>query len=84
MISIKQTTKSYDMVCYKNCFAICTYAPFSSKDGKCAIFFKGAKVYVGLGRESVSNSSKEAEMRAIIFAISKAKEFQLDQLCILF
>lgn len=40
-------------------------------------------VYAGSNRGAVNSSSKEVEARAILFAISKAREFQLVQLLIL-
>lgn len=57
---------------------------FSINDDKCdfsyAIFFKGAVVYAMSVSGGICSSSKEAEVRAIFFALNIVREFELDNI----
>lgn len=59
----------------------------SINDGKyifgCAIFFKGSIVYAGLASGCICSSSKEAKARAVLFALNRGREFQLDNIFVL-
>lgn len=50
---------------------------------RCTVFYNCALVYTGSSRGGLCASSKEVEARAVIFAITKVGDFQLDHITFL-
>lgn len=82
----KKTTNNISESCI-NQFIICLDASFSNKDEKCAfgcaMFYNCAIVCAWAIRGGTCVSNKEAKAWAVFFALSKAKEFQLDHILFL-
>lgn len=66
-----------------NEFIICTDAAFTAKGGSSATFYKDFLIYVEAARGYSVYFANEIDMRVILLAIKKAKDYGFDKVHIL-